>query len=137
MVDTKKLRKMARYIERHVPAKNFDLSVIWNCRAKTAKGITSSLKNHTCGTVGCVMGYTPIAFPQEACYANFTNVSGYSYVVLTSTDRSTRTIEDLAVKMFGVNNSQASYLFYGDRTKTQQVRLMREFCKKCDEKAKK
>lgn len=138
MVNTKKLRKMARFIERNVPAKNFDMSVVFRTKAKTPKGILNALTNHTCGSVGCVMGYTPLVFPGEAQYGlAYPDDPACNFPTLMDKDGKPISFHKLAMRMFGISETQAFSLFGNYNNKTQQVRMMREFCKKYDEKAKK
>ena len=134
MVDTKKLRKMARFIERNVPAKNFDLSVTYECKARTPKGITKALKNHTCGTVGCVMGYAPIVFPDKVKY-DYPYASA-AFVELMSKTSGVAGFNLVAQELFDLEWIDAHDLFTGDRTKSEQVKHMRDFCTRVEKQEK-
>ena len=109
-VERKRAIRFANFIKTKVPKKNFDINNICKVNPLDENNPYKQLKEHQCGSVGCLIGWLPVYSPAVFKYKLVDELDSTYFVVKKSYTRENDYLK-VGMKYFGLTFNQAQFCF--------------------------
>lgn len=108
--EKKRAIRFANFIATKVPKKNFDIGSVCHLGPKSKTDVYESMREHECGSAGCLIGWLPIYSPAVFKYSRV-DLSENSYFVVKKSYQRERHYLKVGMRYFGLTLTQAKFCF--------------------------